>query len=176
MFLVLKILSGKIFAAENVAGSKDRTGSNSKSPFGNLCFTDEEHKVCWPPPYLVVCSTIPLFIHKYTWFTAGIVGVIPTTLCLTPSFKHLCHLHLKVSENPDWVDWINGNFETTSFSVIALLFGIQDAYSPVPVQTCLTCVNVFQNQTLSAKFCFSLIDISSMVQYFKALAKYKLCF
>lgn len=74
------------------------------------------------------------------------------------------------------MDWINGNFETTSFSVIALLFWNQDTYNPVPVQTCLTCVNVFQNQTLSAKFCFSLIDISSMVQYFKALAKYKLCF
>lgn len=140
--------------------------------------------VCWDPLYLGICSTIPLFLPKFTWFTAGnvraILGCKPHSAVPCMFFytfvSSTSSSQWKSFSDPDWVDWINGNSETTSFSVIALLFWNQDAYNPVPVQTCLTCVNVFPNQTLSAKFCFSLIDISSIVQYFKALAKYKLCF
>lgn len=82
----------------------------------------------------------------------------------------------KAFADPRGVDRINDNSESTSFRVIALLFWSQGAYNPVPVQTCLTCVNAFPNQSLSAQPCFSLIDVGSMVQYFKGLAKYKLCF
>lgn len=82
----------------------------------------------------------------------------------------------KASADPRGVDCINDNSESTGFRVIASLFGSQGAHNPVPVQTCSACVNAFPNQSLSAQPCFPLIDVGSMVQDFKGLAKYKLCF
>lgn len=82
----------------------------------------------------------------------------------------------KASSDPRGVDRINEASVNTRVWVTALLFGNQSAYNLVPVPTCLTCVNAFLNRSLSAQPCFSLIDVSSMVQYFKGPAKHKLCF
>lgn len=100
--------------------------------------------------------------------------------CARPSFQHLCGRHRgerrKASSDPGGVDRINEASVNTRVWVTALLFGNQSAYNLVPVPTCLTCVNAFPNRSLSAQPCFSLIDVSSMVQYFKGPAKHKLCF